>query len=696
MTIEDNQQMKKTIITENNFKKSVISVFFLLATISIYWLPRLDWLEHYIWIKIGISFVVFVIPGASLYGILNKNCHSAGEATIVGFSFSILLITVLGLAARYENLSFSVIKNIFLGLGIVITAIYLISVPRSWYTIKAGSFSNLMGLLPGILMTLSIALIVTNRILSEDDQIYVAYQLYFQKSANIGFNEIIFGYNQLSPSRFWLVSIPLMQAFLSSMAHESSLVLASGYYEPFLAILSAISLYQFARGSGLSKKMASLAIVLQFTFLILLSDYLHPGSPFLHQLGTDKAIAAFIIAPVFFSRFYMLFKDFNRNNLIIAILMSLCLSAVHPVIFAYAAFIAGLAILIAAKKSEFLKRSAIVGLILGLGLLPQVAIRMADHPSNKIYAADEALVQSDDAKQMISFWEGSNFYGFNPVILKARIPDQPLSINPLFDIFSGYAWLGIPLLSTVLAVKSFKKDILAAYLLASITLPTLAGIPLTGWLIGIFFTPWMLERTTWLYPFGVSAVFLLNHIKGALAKKTPLIKSKGFAFSALYLATLFCVGIIVLYMQENHAPDFQHFDRRSQRYEELSRLGMDLDKTNTTSFRIIGTDGINDFIPTFSVKGKLISYRPSDPTYSYFIPAAEHRQRMADRQAIFSDFIAPAEKLNILQKYQLKYLLIKTSELDSVKKLMNSYPEIFKKVFQTRNYLVIEVDNIQK
>lgn len=376
--------------------------------------------------------------------------------------------------------------------------------------------------------------------------------------------------------------------------------------------------------------------------------------------------------------------------------MSLCLSAVHPVIFAYAAFIAGLAVFITVKKPDFLKRVLVVGLILGLGLLPQVAIRMANHPSNKIYAAPEALVQSDDAKQMISYQEGSIFYGFNPAILKARIPDQPLSVNPLFDIFSGYAWLGIPLLSAALAVKSFGKETLAAHLLASITLPALAGIPFTGWLIGLFFTPWMLERTTWLYPFGISTVFLLNCIKGPLAAKSPSIKGKGFAYSTLYLTTLLCGGIIFLYMQENHVPDFQRFDRRSQRYEELSRLGMDLDRASTSSFRIIGTDEINDFIPTFSVKGKLISYRPSDPTYSYFIPTAEHRQRVADRQAIFSDSTAPPEKLSLIQKYQIKYLLIKTDELDNIKKLINSYPQIFKKAFQTRNYLIIEVNSIPK
>jgi hypothetical protein len=145
--------MKKSIITENNFQKNVLSVFFLLAVLSIYWILRLEWLEHYAWIKVCISFVAFIIPGASFYGILNKNCHSTGEATIVGFSFSILFITVLGLIARYENLSFSLIKNIFLGLGITITAIYLIRAQRSWYSIKVTFFSNLPELLPVILLT---------------------------------------------------------------------------------------------------------------------------------------------------------------------------------------------------------------------------------------------------------------------------------------------------------------------------------------------------------------------------------------------------------------------------------------------------------------------------------------------------------------------------------------------------------------
>ena len=568
--------MKTSIVTRNNSKKNLISTFFLLSIIlTIYWLPGLKWLEHYTWIKVGISFVAFIIPGASLYGILKKKCSSIGEAVVVGFSFSTLLLTALGLITRYGNLSFNLIKIPFIILGILASGIYLICAQNSWRITMANFLANILDLLPGILITILIALVITNRILSEDDQIYIAYQLFFQRSAHIGFDEIIFGYNQLSPSRFWLVSIPLMQAFLSSITNESALVLSIGYYEPFLGILSSISLYQFARSIGMSGKKASLAIVLQFTLLILLSEYLHPGSPFLHQLGTDKAIAAFIIAPVFFGRFYALFKDFSRANLIIAILMSLCLSTAHPVIFAYAAFIAGLAMLITATRADFFNRVAVIGVILGLGLIPQLVIRTANHPSNAIYSNTGTLAQSEDAKQMISYWGNSKFYGFNFSILKARMLNQPLTTNLIADIFSGYAWLVIPLLSTASSIRLFRKETLATHLLTSMALSVLAWIPLTGWLIGLFFTPWMLERTTWLYPFGMSAVFVLDGIKEYLAIRGSFqwFKSKRFISIAVYLTTLFCAGIIFLYMQEKQVPDFERFGRRSQRYEELAKIG---------------------------------------------------------------------------------------------------------------------------
>jgi len=687
-----NKTYEDALMKQKLIQSSIAFLLSLMILAGIYFIPWQAWLDNYVWVKAGIGFAIFILPGAGLYKILDRQNTTLGGNIVIGFSLSILLITILGWVARFANLSFAFIEVSFVGIGALGLGVNL-SRNKFWRKTGRANILHLLDYWPILLITVMIALAVTNRIISEDDQIYIAYQLHFQRAIHLDFKEIIFGYDQLSPTRFWLVGIPLVLSFLSSITRVPGIVLATGYYEPFLAVLSAISLYRFARSLGLSVKMTSLGVVFQFTFLVLLSEYLHPGSSFLHQLSTDKAIAAFIIAPVFFERVRQLLKRIDWNNIVTTLLVTLCLSVTHPVIFAYAAFVAGLTALFGSTGKTLKQRILPSGLIIALGTLPQIAIRLVNHPSNNIYGLSTTM-QSDGIESMIQIWGNSKFYGFNPSILAIKLPYENNFGFPSLDNFIQYGWLAIPILAAIFSLKKLRSRPIASYMLASFTLPMLAYIPFTGWLIGYIFTPWMLERTLWIYPFGISSIFFLNSIKEFRSQKYHCLDEqviKKYGYLTISLISAICIGIVFLYMKEESIPDFQRFEKRAQRYEELAQIGLELDNANTTNFRIVGTDEINDFIPTFSAKGKLISYRPSDPTYSYFILASDHRQRVLDRQTIFSDTATPEEKLQLCQKYQIKYLLVRKDEISRVGDLISFYPSIFTREIQTRNYVVVAI-----
>ena len=130
------------------------------------------------------------------------------------------------------------------------------------------------------------------RVLSDDDLSYLAFLNNWQKASHLNFNDIFFGVDRLAAVRFWIVNTLFSQAFLAEMGGLPALLLLGGYYEPFLAALALCTVDELARTLGLSHRQAIAAVIWQVLFLSLLSEYLHPGAPFLRQLSTDKASAA--------------------------------------------------------------------------------------------------------------------------------------------------------------------------------------------------------------------------------------------------------------------------------------------------------------------------------------------------------------------------------------------------------------------
>jgi hypothetical protein len=91
----------------------------------------------------------------------------------------------------------------------------------------------------------------------------------------------------------------------------------------------------------------------------------------------------------------------------------------------------------------------------------------------------------------------------------------------------------------------------------------------------------------------------------------------------------------------------------------------------------------------FSSHGKLISFRPSDRSYSYFIPAEEHALRVLERQRIFSGRPVFEEIQSICARYGISYILMKKDEYQLFETLITSHPNVFEKVLQTRSFVLV-------
>jgi len=278
-----------------------------------------------------------MVPGICLYGWLTPRPSHWLNYFAFGFGLSHLILAILGTIGRSFQMSFGLIKNEIMAFSLLLLLLYAIPrlsqmrMPR----LEASTIRNVLSAWPMVVIIVLTVLISIQRVLSDDDLTYLSYLINWQKAASLNFNDVFFGVDKLASVRFWIVSTPFSQAFLSDISGLPGIFLLGGYYEPFLVVLSIFCIYELARTLGLSRQMAMGSILFQIAFLALLSDYLHPGAPFFHQLSVDKATANFIILPVFLQSVIWFLNEPIKKNTLLILLTGLSLMAMHPVVLVF-------------------------------------------------------------------------------------------------------------------------------------------------------------------------------------------------------------------------------------------------------------------------------------------------------------------------------------------------------------------------
>lgn len=641
-------------------------------------------LQDFIWLRLGIALAIFILPGLSVYGLLNNRQGHWIDHLTFGFVISHLILALMGTTGRLAQVSFGLIKDLMMVLGIVLLLLYLLPIVSRGISIQVNrtSLKHIASASPLILIAVLTSLIVIQRVLSDDDLTYLAYLTNWQHSTNLDFKDLMFGADQPVQPRFWLVSTPFAQAFLAEISRLPGILILGGYYEPFLVFLSMLCWYRLARTLHLSHQAAGISVILQVLFLLLLSQYLHPGASFFNQLSVDKATATFILAAVFVQSEIWLLRKPTKNNIILCLSTGLSLTFMHPITLAYSVFIGGLIVILNINRSNFRAR-LFPALILIAILIPQVALRFipAGGGENIPYHVEEVPNQPG-IENMISRWDDTPFYGFNPDILAMTIPYG--SKIPLLGHLLTWGWLIIPVSAMAFSVQQLRQNNLAQYIFSSFLLCALAGLPLTGWILGYFLSAWMLERATWLFPYGVSAVFFLlairdktvvgHHMNSMLVK---LERKTTFSGWPMLLTTVFSLALMLLFMQEQGLPNLSVFESKSQRYQDLARAGQFLDDQIPVQAVVIGSDDLNDLIPGISWKAKIITFRTSSPANMPFYPLDIINERISDRKMILSRSATPEVRLSLLKKYNVHFLLLRRSDYSLFKNLTSTYPSLF-------------------
>jgi len=675
-------------------RKSILRIVILTTIWLLVWFA--PWQELTIlsmWFKLGVALMIFIVPGLCIYGLIQDKPSGWLNHITFGFVISHLILAVFGTLGRLLHFPFALLKHGMMTLALVLLIFYLVPKLASFKFPRFGisHIKSILSAWPLILIIVLAGLMTIQRTLSDDDLTYLAFLTNWQKSSALNFNDVFFGADKLASVRFWIVSTPFSQAFLAELSGLPGIFILGGYYEPFLAALSLFSIYELAKTLGLSRFKAMGAVVFQVFFLSLLAEYLHPGAPFFRQLSVDKATATFIVIPIFLQSIVWYLSEPIKKNIILVTLTSLSLMLMHPIALVYGVMVAGLITVFGLNQTNLRAR---IGLLILLVLImsPQIALRFVK--SDAQAAIPYSVEDTVGIESLITVWGNTKFYGYNPAILAMQIPYADKLHLPTF---LQYTWLIFPILGAMFALKQIRRDPLSQYVLACFLLGVLAGIPFTGWLLGSLVSAWMLERTLWVYPYGIGMVFFLTTLDDMTGITNRLttwlqpfqtktkINSPHWLLATL---TIFCSALILLNMRERNLPDFTRFALNTQRYIEFTKIGELMDASTSAQTFAVGTDRFNDFIPAITSKVKLISYRPSDPSYPYFYSPTERSQRFADRQAIFSRDLALEDRVALMRKYNIHFLWLKGGEYYMVKKIVSTYPDIFTEHLFEGYYLI--------
>jgi len=674
------------------------------ATFSLGWLfiwfsPWQFWFSTSIWLKVGISLVIFIIPGAMLYGLLSNENQSFLNTISFGFVISHFLIAMLGTIGRFAHIPFGFVKHSFMFTGIIFSLLFFQTRlgKSNLQRLKNSSLLQIFRRWPLIVTIILTVLMSIQRIVTSDDFTYLALLNKFQHLPSLTYNDIFLGTaNTISP-RFWILSTPFSQAFLADLSRLHGIYWIGGFYEPFLIIISILSLYSLARFLGLSKQAAAASVAFQIVFLALLSNYLSPGFPFFSQLSTDKATASFILFPVFLQSVIKLLESPTSKKFFLCLLVGMSMSLMHALTLAFTLVVIGF-IGIFRFSSSPIKSYIPLILIILIILIPQIFVRFAnpDTQGTIAYAIKNANTSSGKGN-LFSVLGNTMFYGFNPSILAMAVPYE--SLIPFPKSILEWGWILIPVVSMVFTIKHLKRNKLAQFVCAGFLLVSLAGIPFTGWILGYFVSPRMLARTTWLYPYGISTVFFLisvrdrTHLGKQISKWTQTLQNKhrvNFSKVPKLLITTFSTGILLLVMRYQNLPNFDRLNTNTQRYQEFAHIGQFLDDRIEDRAIVIGTNSINDYIPGLAGKAYVINFRDSKPLYTYFYTEEERKEFLSDQDLILSNSVLPEVRLSLIKKYDIQYILIKGGERHIVNNLISTYPSRFN-LIKIDRYLILEV-----
>ena len=600
------------------------------------------------WLRIIVGLLVFILPGAYLFILAPaRDEWDLIDCIGYGFSFSVALITVLGLITRTLALHIDTVEFIWYTLAILGFAAVLYRrrrLPAIDLQLRAPVIAILAVIF--ILVALYAHTSFFAADMSKDQYRHHTAVNGFLRDEPLGWAEPYYESGNSIADRMYLTYWVLAQALVVEISGVP-IALTRYLINSFAMVMSVVAMYVFARNLGHGRRTSLLYVCLGLLAYSLLAEFTgQPGSQFYYRPLLDKVVAAFALAPVAISSAWLCAKTGSVRAYFGFALSFTAAVSVHAISGGFAAAIIGLFCVIRlltdrAKWRGSLKLLALLILL----FLPTILVRLN--------TADTTIYNFDAMPADV----GDDVYVYDAV--------NPFDGgNKLYAIHSNLAGATTYLLIAfaLLAIVARRLDARSQLILAYVLTIGIGLMPYTAWIYSRLVSFYHIDRVLWLMPYGYVLGFVLDTGYSALVRALPAgSRLTGWLGSERRLYLLLAV-ILLVTAQRHQVSSRVDLSRdiasATSGETEMLEIAEYLDAHHDERVWIAASDEYRELI--LGMHWKVISlsrFSPKRMSYYSNLPVAEMRIQRESNFRLYKADVPVEEKLAIVDRYGIDYLL---------------------------------------
>jgi hypothetical protein len=607
--------------------------------------------------------LLYLIPGTLTFLHLSEDKNLSPRVLLGGFVVSIFVTGLLGVLARLFQLNFTLIRWGFSLWGVVVFLLFLLSDVKITLQFEKFTWLDIVSLFLATGGAFYFASLAQPPLIHDDAFTYNALLYYYQHASVLDF-QFPASLDRLEIPRFWIAYWPLVEAMISGLSNVDGLIITGAYLPPALACFSFLGIYSLGRTLNLPRAAAGLAILAQGFSLMRLTKWNQPGNLFFQRLTEDKVAAAFFISLILTLLAVEYFEKPTTRKLILVGIAALAMVFTHPIQFGMTCMIIGVYGLPSLFNKDIRwKYFVLIGILAAVVLIPYLFRFGGGEYSQTLSFSLEDVAENDEFARFgvrrIDIIEGTQFYGI-----------------------SHYLTRGLPyevsLVAVVLSLFFFWWNKSARYVLAAFLVLAVSMFPYTGWIVGMFTTPFQLWRLTWLMPFGLAFAFLA-WVCFNLTQKIKIVQQQiRWAQPAFYISVFAAMIALVVYVRPWSAANLASTNLDLvdiySNYVSTAKL-MNQMEVDDASIIIGAPDAtVNSIIPSLTLKFEPLVFR---------VQTGGGQTKVW--KSLIGDDVPPEERLARLQKSNIDYMLIR-GEPAWLPEFRENYPNIISLIFKDQRF----------
>lgn len=614
-----------------------------------------------IWPRVVIGLFVFLLPGCFIYVLApTRDDWDLIEALGYGFSYSMALITIVGLITRTLALSTGAVETLWY-LFALLGCIAAVRKSKPWrgsnaWTPVACAQTCLLTAIVCVMALLYAHASISMASNSDDQSRHHGMIHGFLREEPLGWSEPYYESGNRIGDQDYLTYWVLAQALVVEISGVH-ILLARYLINAFVMVMSVAAMYIFARNLGHCRKASLTVVIVGLLALSLIAWKGNvAGNQFFVHAHLDKVLVAFALAPVAISSAWLYAESGNRRALWSFALSFLACAFVHSVIGGFVLCIIGVWCLLQFISGRGGRKQIYQIALLALFLFfPSILLRFISLQPT-----------------ITPFGSGSWFFGIQPH--RATVLTY------------------LALAMTAVAALA-RRDARSRLMLAYVVVIGIALIPLTAWAYRVLLPEFQIWRLVWLTPYGYMIVFVIGAVWRAIMSRLSLRHS--FLDRLWAPLLILAIPITAFFLQFNSRADFsKDIGAVPEEVSDMLEIAEYINSHHDGRVWVAASPGENLRNKTIALHWKVISlsrYSAERMAYYSSLPFEQTAMQRADNFRLYDAAVPVEDKLAIIDRYGIDYLLFAKAYAWMVDALYQTDKERFELVYSGETLRLVRV-----